>query len=132
MRISNINFLENDVQINFTFDQNNHSFNGENKVAFEDYEQTVGLNSVRQLVSTKLEEEMDNMNFRITNIRSIFAQPNDFEASDYDITFNTPQAVDGNSLNGNVRLTAEEFDESGSLQDKVKAKIVELVAETAD
>lgn len=133
MRINNINFLEENVQITYSFDTNNNNFYGSQEVGLEDYTETKGLDEVKNLVSSNIEEEINVLNFRVNNIRSNFNSPSDFEPTSYDVSFTTPQAVNGNTLNGTVRLTNEEFEAAGSLSDKVKSKIAEVVnPETGD
>lgn len=132
MKINNISFREDNVSISYAFNAESNSFYGEQVVGVEDYTETKGLDEVKSLVSGKIGEEINVLNFRVNNIRSNFSSPSDFEPTSYDVSFTTPQAANGNSLNGSVRLTAEEFEEAGSLSDKVKAKIADLVTETAE
>jgi hypothetical protein len=72
------------------------------------------------------------INFRINNIRSVYESPSDYDPVSYDIDFSTPQPQNGNSLNGRVRLTREEYEAAGSEQEKLKTKIAKLVTETGE
>lgn len=131
MRLKYLDLGENTVMADYIVDQENSEFEGTQSLDTSEVED-ITLKEMRAKVGEEIKEAMNVINFRVNNTRRVYDSPSDHEPVAYDVDFSTPQPRNGNSLSGRVRLSREEYEAAGSDQDKLKAKISELVTETGE
>lgn len=131
MKLQNLTLNDSTVTAVYAVDKDHNEFDGTQIMELEDVE-NVTLKELKAEVGEAIKEVMDVINFRVNNTRRVYSSPSDHEPVAYDVDFSTPQPRSGNSLSGRVRLTREEYEAAGSDQDKLKAKISELVTETGE
>lgn len=131
MRLKNLNLSESTVTAEYAVVKESSEFDGTQTLKTAEVE-SLTLKEMRAKVGEDIKEAMTVINFRVNNTRRVYDSPSDHEPIAYDVDFSTPQPRNGNSINGRVRLTREEYEAAGSDQEKLKAKISELVTETGE
>lgn len=131
MRLKNLNLSESTVTAEYAVVKESSEFDGTQTLKTAEVE-SLTLKEMRAKVGEDIKEAMTVINFRVNNTRRVYDSPSDHEPIAYDVDFSTPQPRNGNSINGRVRITREEYEAAGSDQEKLKAKISELVTETGD
>lgn len=131
MRLKNLNLSESTVTAEYAVVKESSEFDGTQTLKTAEVE-SLTLKEMRVKIGEDIKEATTVINFRVNNTRRVYDSPSDHEPIAYDVDFSTPQPRNGNSINGRVRLTREEYEAAGSDQDKLKAKISELVTETGE